>query len=292
MTWKHVRRYAEPKKRDEVALVEVQSPSTVVYKGALYDLLTGKKGKRFVGFMPTPDGRWFRWDDTTLVVHHADGREARIAGAGGMRLPQTIVVGPSLVFSADGRQPWTVADTATGATLGQLEGQTPDATFGTPLYNAVIVGAVGDGKLWLNEGTRIARFDIASRQRDAVVEAPSGTKFLGGGLGPDETLAVIVRPLERGFERSDDQVMTFTAAGARSAATKLAPMFVTYVGESLFAVDDAGRAFVELDASLAEVSRVPMFEPGKKGFARMLPLPGGQGWISIGGFGEWDHYGR
>lgn len=242
----HLRRYAPAKKRDQVARVEVLSSHEVTYLGHRYDLKRGVKGEKFAGWLPTRQGRYFTWDDTTLVVHHPDGKQVRLEGTNGFNLALVSATERHLLLALDARQPWTIFNTDTGE-KGQVDGQKPTVMFarGPALYSHAVVGGV-----WLNEGARLTRIDLDARKVAQEIVAPEGSKFIGGTLAEDGRIAVLQRPLSAGLERTEDSIVIFDAAGNRIAERALTPNGSIFLGKDLLISDDTGSRFLLLSEDL------------------------------------------
>lgn len=293
MTFTHLHRYAQPKKSLEVTSVEVFSDHEVLARGARYDLRTGKRVGRFAGFAPTLDGRSFRWVDGRLVVAHPDGRMVTVQCAHVMGPPLFAVVGRWLVCSVDPRSSFVVVDTDTGERAGCLEAQRPTVFEGHRLFNPTIARSDDGRTLWLGETTRVAQYDIASRALVRAVEAPANEVLLSPAVLPSGRVAAIARSVARhaSNDRRGDRVAIFDADGREAHRIELGPMTLAAVGEWIVAVDDAHERLVCLDEHGVERHAIAMFEPAKRAYATVLPLPSGREWITRGDHGEWDHYG-
>lgn len=293
MTFTHLHRYAQPKKSLEVPSVEVFSDHEVLARGARYDLRRGEKVGRFAGFAPTRDGRSFRWVDGRLVVAHPDGRAVTVHCDHVMGPPLFAVVGRWLVCSVDGREPMVIVDTDTGERLGSLDVQRPIETAGYRLFTPTIARSDDGRTLWLGETTRVAQYDIASRALVRAVDAPAGEALVSPAVLPSGRVAAIVRSaaMHAACDRSGDRVAIFDADGREAHRIEMGPMNLATVGDWIVAVDDAHKRLVCLDEHGVERHTIAMFEPAKRAFATVLPLPSGREWVTRGDHGEWDHYG-
>lgn len=275
-------------------MIDVIGDGKVVYKGCAYDLRSGEKLDKVPGFAHHLDGRYLEWQnktDTYLEVHHPGGRTAKVYVSGGNAVR---IVGEHLVYNDDARKPWLVVEAATGKELGRVESMVPDATFGTPLYNAQWFDPRNDRTLWLCEGSRLAELEVATRGMLRTIAAPDGHVFLTCAALGDGTVLALVRTVENKAKhnRSGDRLALYDRTGKRVREVPGEVMFIHALGDAFIVSSDRKEQFELYDASLSLQDVVPMFEPGRDGFNRILPLPSGREWIGIGGKGEWDHYGE
>jgi hypothetical protein len=280
----HLRRYAAKKKSAEVANIEIAGDSAAVYNGTRYDLRTGKKQGRQPGFRFALDGRYLAWDDGALTIHHRDDKVVRAEATGSISI--MFFVGDWLVVSDDGRKPFLVLDATTGVALGRIEGQKPDG----PVYNPAIFDPHDGRTLWLGEGARLAQVDVGARRVVREIDAPADHRFFGVAALPTGHVMTIVRRRDLKFDSSADRLAVFDPAG-KMASIDGSAMSLSRLGPRFLTSDSHNKRFAIYDAKLELEHSVPMFEPAKDAYSRVLPLPSGREWLAVGGYGEWDHYG-
>lgn len=280
----HLHRYAAKKKSAELANIEIAGNSAVVFNGTRYDLRTGKKEGRQAGFRFSLDGRHLAWDGGALTIHHPDQRVVRVEASGSISI--MFFVGGWLVVSDDGRKPFLVIDASTGAALGRIEGQEPEG----PVYNPAIFDPHDGKTLWLGEGARLVQVDIGNRRVVREIDAPADHRFFGVAALPDGHVMTIVRRKNLKFDSSADRLAVFDPKG-KMASIDGSAMSLERLGQRFLTSDAVNKRFAIYDARLELKASIPMFEPHKDAYSRVLPLPGGHEWIAVGGYGEWDHYG-
>lgn len=296
MRFTHLHRYRARTASQDRVRVDVRSPHEVVARGWSYDLRTQAKGARAPGFSHALDGRYLAFEKNTgaLCVHHPDGHIARVEGTGSFHHPYMLLVGDALVVSYDAREPLYVVDARSGARLGLLDEQQRGGIPGFANTWSPALGDPRDGRsLWLNEGARLACFDIPERRLTRAIAAPEGYSLLGAAPGVDGLIGCFLRPIEalRAFRRDADELALFDAQGALVARRPCVLMGIAAVGSHFVTVEDSARSFGVYDAALREVDRVPIFEAATVPWAELVALPDGRGWIATGDHGEWDHYG-
>lgn len=289
-TYVHLRRYGKKPGSAEVATIDVCAEAQVVYKGSRYDLRTGEKLAKQAGFAHHLDGRFLQWNDSSLEVHHGDGRTVPVPIIGGKPIG---LVGPFLVYSDDARQPWLVVDTEGGRAVGRVEDQRGDATHGTVLYSPQVFDPKNDRTLWLCEGSRLAELDVEKRRMARTIEGDAEHAFIGVAALPDGHVITLARAIEHKatFKRGSDRIVLFSPTGERLRDIAGEVMFLHRLGDCFIVSDDRKEQFIIYDRSLEPVAKVEMYEPGRDGFNQIVPLPSGREWIAVGGRGEWDHYG-
>jgi len=112
----HRHRYATPKRAPQTTHIEVYSPDEVLFAGARWNLRTTKKGPRFNGFLPGPDGALLRIADSKLPSVRAGQQDVEVP-----YFPdpsQVVRVRHRLVGSRDHRAPYVVVDSRTGVEEG------------------------------------------------------------------------------------------------------------------------------------------------------------------------------
>lgn len=290
MRWVHLHRFAAAKKSVELAAIEVLSRDEVAFKGARYDLRTRKKTGKIPGFLIAPDGAHLRW--THSVLEHCAPGAAPVAMPWLSCGPLIARVGSRIVGSAEASRPWIVVSTHTGEIEGALDEQQPIDFGPRKLFTPTVVRA-DHSSLWLNEQTRLARYDVATRRCCEAIAAPDGAAWLHASITASGNVVAIVRPSENvaSCERAGDVVASFSPNGIERWRRDLRPMHLAALGDNCVLVDDSARSFVVLSDQGDELQRVPMFEPSKIPWATVIALPSRDEWLSIGNHGEWDHYG-
>ncbi|MDB4958979.1 MAG: hypothetical protein JWO36_6548 [Myxococcales bacterium] len=280
----HLHRYAAKKKSAEVANIEIAGEGAVIYNGSRYDLRTGQKQGAQTGFRFTLDGRYLAWDDGALTIHDRNNTVVRAEAKGS--ISTMLFVGKWLVVSDDGRKPFLVLDAATGAALGRIEGQKPDG----PVYNPAIFDPQDGRTLWLGEGARLAQVDIGERRVVREIAAPADHRFFGVAALKTGHVMTIVRRRALKFDSSADRLAVFDPSGKMASIDGTA-MSLGRLGSRFLTSDSRNKCFAIYDTKLELEDAVPMFEPAKDAYSRVLPLPSGREWVAVGGYGEWDHYG-
>lgn len=290
MRWAHLHRFAAAKKSVEVAAVEVISRDEVVFKGARHNLRTRKSTGKIPGFLHAPDGAHLRWTKGTLE-HCAPGL-APVTMPWLSCGPQLARVGARIVGSVDAGRPWLVIASRTGEIEGSLEDQQPIDFGPNKLFSPTVVRA-DDSSLWLNERTRVARYDMDTRRCAEAIASPDGWAWMHASITRSGNIVAILRPMENiaSCDRARDVVASFSRDGSERWRRELRPMHLAALGDDCVLCDDSARSFVVLSEEGDERQRVPMFEPSKIAWATLLSLPSGTEWLAIGNHGEWDHYG-
>ena len=289
----HLRRYGKKPGSPEVATIDVIGDGQVVYRGLRIDLRTGDKGVKHPGFGHHLDGRYFEWNraENTLLLHHPDSRVVSIdiVSGGPLRL-----VGAFAVCSDDARKPWLIIDANRGTPLGRVEGMRGDATHGTALYSPNWFDPRNDRTLWLCEFSRLCELDVKERRMARTIDAPDGYAFDGVAALADGHVITIQRTIEdkAAFKREAGRVALYSPSGERLRDVPGNVMFLSVLGDRFIVSDDHKEHFVIYDRTLEPIGTVSMYEPGKDGFNRIVPMPSGREWIGVGGRGEWDHYGE
>ena len=289
----HLRRYGKKPGSAEVATIDVLGDGNILYRGHRYDLRTGEKGLKHPGFSHHIDGRFLQWNqsDSTLEIHHADGRVATVHIFGGKPIG---FVGTHLVYSDDPRQPWLVVEAKSGEVAGRVEDLRGDATHGTVLYSPGVFDPKNDRTLWLCEGSRLAELDVSKRRMARTIEADAEHAFIGVAALADGHVITLARTIEdkAKHNRTGDRIVLYSPAGERLRDVPGDVMQIHRLGDHFIASDDRKEQFVIFDKTLEPVARIEMFEPGRDGYNGIVPLPSGREWIGVGGRGEWDHYGE
>jgi hypothetical protein len=294
----HIARHAPRTKGEKMAVVHVAGPGQVVYQKKRLDLRTGIAATPFRGFFPAPDGVVLDWVDRHVEAVHPGGQRARLEAP--VRLDPKFAgpsfftcVGPFLVGSVRADEPWMVFDLRTGKATGPLEGQRPDLRFGAPCY-APNGWFAHDGLAWFNELERLVAFDLATRRIVREVPAPEGCYVVAFTVMDDQIVGN-VRPAEahNAYRRTEDRIAALGPDGAIRWEVARRSMSHVTVGERVVVSAHDEMELLVFDAGGTLLQTLPFVDPNTKSpFAKLVPMPGGREFLSIGGNSEWDHWGE